>query len=172
MLAYLALLCPMIGWQMQVIFNKNKSFVPVIYFLCITELFSLFRFHSEQWHEDASVRPDHYFSQNKGIRQEYLDALQWVKEKGYSNIGIKLSGYNYEYPIWYMLDGPEIHMEHILVENPSMKYADSDYIPDCILGDATLGDTKDSVWVNGILYQKAEQFTENEHLAVYLQVVE
>lgn len=174
MLSYLAMLCPMIGWQIQTFTQESKReelrtvVVPIVYFLCLTELFSLCRYHQEQWHENASVRPEDYFSQNKGIREEYLDTLSWVKEKGYQRIGIKLSGFNYEYPIWHILDNPEIQMEHVLVENASIMYADTEYVPDCILGDVNLGDSSDAIVFNGILYQKAEQFDENKYMVVYL----
>ena len=177
MLSYLAVLCPMIGWQMQTFTEESKkeelrtAIVPIVYFLCLTELFSLCRYHQEQWHEDASVRPEHYFSQNKGIREEYLNTLDWVKEKGYQRIGIKLSGFNYEYPIWYILDNPELQIEHVLVKNASIMYADTDYIPDCILGDVNLGDFSDTIVYNGVAYQKSEQFVENKYMVVFLPKV-
>ncbi|MCM1135859.1 MAG: hypothetical protein NC400_09835, partial [Clostridium sp.] len=174
MLPYLALLCPLIGWQAQTLAGKStggnlrQGTVSIIYFLCITEMISLSRYHQELWHEEASVRPEGFFAQNKGIRQEYLETLDWVRENGYKKIGLKLSGLNYEYPVWYILDTPEVQIEHVLVENQSAVYEDESYIPDCILGDVNLSEGFDYIIMHDIEYCKAEQFIENERMAVYL----
>lgn len=171
MLSYLAVLCPMIGFQVQTFTEqgqKRQALIPIIYFVCAVELFSLCRYHQEMWHENASVRPEHFFSRNKGSREEYLKTLSWVRENGYKKIGVKLGSSNYEYVIWYMLKDPELQIEHVLVENASEKYGNAAYIPECIVGSPGLGDDNNQILVNEVSYQKAEQFADNEYLTVYL----
>ena len=173
MLAYLALLCPAIGYQVQTISMECKkesmqtAFISILYFLCFTELFSLTRFHQELWHEEASKRPIGYFAYNKAIRPEYEEVFLWLKDSGYQTIGIKVGNMNYEYPMWIMFENPNLRIESVLVENQSAKYEDMQYIPDCLIMD--LNKAGNEVMVHGQLYSRATEFLENEHLAVYLK---
>lgn len=174
MVAYLALLCPMIGYQVQIISNESKieclkrAVVPIVYFLCLTELFSLTRYHQERWHEDASRRPIGYFANNKAIRLEYEEVFLWLNEKGYSTLGIKVGVMNYEYPMWVMLDNPNKRIENILVQNNSKKYEDMTYIPECIIMDIEAEDSE-IITVHGQLYKRESEFIDNEHLAIYVK---
>lgn len=175
MLAYLALLCPVIGWQGQTFaetFKKEElrgALLAVVYFICITELFSLCRYHQELWHEDASVRPEHFFLRDKDRRTEYMEVLDWVKENELKKIGLKCGRSGFEYVIWYMLKEPELWVEHVLVDNESKVYMDNNYIPDCIIGSVHIADEENQVTVNGISYQESEQFEGNEYITVYLR---
>lgn len=174
MLSYLALLCPMIGYQIQMITNESKpgwarqAAVPIIYFLCLTELFSLTRYHQEKWHEEASRRPIGYFAHNRAIWMEYEEVFGWLNENGYDTLGIKVGPMNYEYPMWVMPEGPDIRIENILVQNASKIYEDTSYIPDCVIMD--IGSKNDeTITVHGQLYKRESEFMDNEHLAVYVK---
>lgn len=174
MLAYLALLCPMVGYQIQMISYEGKvqwlkqATVPIIYFLCLTELFSLTRYHQEMWHESASDRPIGYFNYNRAIRPEYEMVFEWLNAKGYSTLGIKVSNMTYEYPIWAMLQNPDKHIENIFVENASNIYEDMSYIPECVIVDIGL-ENDETITVHGQLYQMVPEFISNEHIAVYIR---
>ena len=174
MLAYLALLCPMIGYQVQQISRESKAewfraaVVPIIWFLCLTELFSLTRYHQEKWHEEASLRPVGYFVHNRAIWTEYETVFGWINEKGYGTLGIKVSEMTYEYPIWAMLQNPDKHIENIFVENASNIYEDMSYIPACVIVDTGL-ENDEAITVHGQIYQREPQFIDNEHIAVYVR---
>lgn len=173
MLSYLALLCPAIGYQAQLISSEGKAesirkaFVPILYFLCFTELFSLVRFHQERWHEEAAQRPIGYFAKNRAIRPEYDEVFLWLQENGYQTLGIKVGAMCYEYPMWIMMDNPDFRIENVLVENESRKYEDMQYVPDCLIMD--MRNAENEVEVHGQLYSRASEFLENEYLAVYLK---
>lgn len=174
MLSYLAVLCPMIGYQIQRISHESKAewlrtaVVPIIWFLCLTELFSLTRYHQEKWHEEASVRPVGYFAHNRAIWTEYETVFEWLNENGYDTLGIKIGSMNYEYPMWVMTNGPDIRIENVLVQNASGVYEDMTYIPACVIMDA--GRAVDAtITVHEQSYEKAPEFINNEHIAVYVR---
>lgn len=174
MLSYLALLCPMIGYQVQMISGESKrgwvrqAAVPIIYFLCLTELFSLTRYHQEKWHEEASRRPIGYFAHNRAIWIEYEEVFGWLNENRYGTLGIKVGPMNYEYPMWVMLEGSDIRIENILVQNASKIYEDTSYVPECVIMD--IGSKNDeTITVHGQLYKREPEFMNNEHLAVYVK---
>ena len=174
MLAYLAVLCPMIGYQIQRISRESKAewlrtaVVPIVWFLCLTELFSLTRYHQEKWHEEASVRPVGYFAHNMAIWTEYETVFGWLNENGYDTLGIKIGLMNYEYPMWVMTSGPDIRIENVLVQNASGVYEDMTYIPACVIMDA--GRAVDAtITVHEQSYEKAPEFINNEHIAVYIR---
>lgn len=172
MLAYLAALCPLVGYQIQRISREGRAewlraaAVPIIWFMCLTELFSLARFHQEVWHEDAAKRPTGYFAYNKAIRAEYEEVFSWLNEKGYCDLGIKIGLMNYEYPMWVMMEGPDIRIENVLVQNASGAYEDMTYIPECVIMDAG-GAADETIIVHEQFYERVSEFINNEHIAVY-----
>lgn len=174
MLTYLAVLCPMIGYQIQQISDEGKTerfknaVVPIIYFLCLTELFALTRFHQEMWHEDASKRPEGYFAYNKEIRPEYEQVFSWLNEKGYSTLGINVGSMSFEYPIWAMAESPNVRIENILVQNDSKIYEDMSYIPECVITD-TGYENSETITVHGQLYKREPEFMDNKRISVYVK---
>ncbi len=48
-------------------------------------------------------------------------------------IGLVLGNNTYEYPIWQRLEGSDIHINHIMVNNESSQFEDENYIPECII---------------------------------------
>lgn len=174
MMTYLAMLCPMIGYRIQQLSveDRTKRFrdaaIPIIYFLCLTELFSLTRFHQEMWHEDASKRPEGYFAHNKEIRPEYEEVFSWINEKGYDALGIKVGEISFEYPIWVMAESPNIRIENILVQNDSKIYEDMSYIPDCVIVDKGY-ENNETITVHGQPYKKEKSFTDNKCINIYVK---
>lgn len=171
MLAYLAALCPMIGWQIQEITGKCRfeglrtAIVPVVCFLCLTELISLTRYHQEIWHEEAAGRPNGYFANNYDIKGNFFEVLDVITEKDYKNIGIKIGGIEYEYPLWAALSERNVRIENVLIENVSDKYSDIEFVPECIL---TNRYGEEIITLNDREYKRAEMSTENGKLAIYV----
>lgn len=174
MVTYLAMLCPMIGYQLQQLSDEDKmkrfrnAAVPIIYFLCLTELFSLTRFHQEMWHEEASERPEGYFAHNTGIRPEYGEVFSWINEKGYDTLGIKVGELSFEYPIWAMTESSNVRIENILVQNKSAAYEDMSFIPECVIVDKGY-ENDETLTVHGQLYNKEKTFTDNTRINIYVK---
>lgn len=169
MLAYLALFCPMIGWKIQSITGETKmeslqtAVVSIICFLCITELFSLIRYHTELWQHDVSERPEGYFAQSRGVEEDYYKVLDYIIENGYKNIGVKMSG-GWEYPLWAETRGEDIWIENVRVENVTSKYMDVAFMPDCVIASEYL--EEDVFFVNNLEYKKTDIVVGSE-LGVY-----
>ena len=146
----------------------RNAAVPIIYFLCLTELFSLTRFHQEWWHEEASERPGGYFAHNTGIRPEYGEVFSWINEKGYDTLGIKVGELSFEYPIWAMTESSNVRIENILVQNKSAAYEDMSFIPECVIVDKGY-ENDETLTVHGQLYNKEKTFTDNTRINIYVK---
>lgn len=166
MLSYLALLCPMIGYQMQEHWAGVKD-TAIVYFLGIMSLLSLISFHKEMIPEVGSEREAGYFVKAEGMYPEYAWVFSQIRERGYETIGIKLSSSNFEYPMWQLSGNSILRIENVLVENESAKYEDNAYIPDCIIMDAHRA--LEEVVVHGQEYNIAEEFRENDRIVVLVK---
>lgn len=172
MIAYLALLCPAIGYQLQNVVESCKkkdigiAIISIIMFGSITQLFSMTWYHQERWHEGAARRPIGYFANNQGIRSEYEETLQYLESLGVRKIGIKLNGINYEYPIWKMMSADEVEIRHIGVENASADYTDNAFEPECIILGAGIADG--TINIQGHKYEEIEKFSDNQYIKVFI----
>lgn len=173
MLPYLALLCPMVGYQLQEITSGEKKvsigkeMIPIIYFLCLSSLISLFLYHKEQIPEDVFDRSAGYFTNSKGMYPEYKEVFLKIEENDYRTIGIKISPANFEYPMWKLMENTTFRIENVLVENISSKYEDISYIPDCVIMD--MGQASEEIRVHGQEYCISEEFQNNEYIAVFVK---
>lgn len=173
MLSYLAMLCPMIGYQMQdlALCGRKKDIredaVPIVYFLGIASLFSLISFHWEKIPGTGSERSMGYFVQAEGMYPEYAWVLSQIEEKGYQTVGIKLSSSNFEYPIWQLLGSSVLQIENVLVDNESAKYEDNSYVPDCVIMDAHRA--PEEITIHGQDYYIAEEFRGNDRIVVLVK---
>lgn len=68
-----------------------------------------------------------------GEYEPHMIFCQKILENQYSDIGLRLNEDSYEYPLWYMLKGDDIRIEHVFVGNESAAYTDGSFIPDCII---------------------------------------
>lgn len=171
MLAYLALLCPMIGFQIQDIMECSKkeylknAVIPILYFVCLTEFVSLARFHQEMYHENAGNRPYGYYAVNKGIREEYFEVIELIKKSEYNTVGIHIGGL-YEYPIWAGLSNSNVQIKNVLVDNKTAKYTDRDFLAECII---TRGDNEAEILsVEENTYLRTRELVQSNNLAVYI----
>ena len=91
--------------------------------------------------------------------------LDVITEKDYKNIGIKIGGIEYEYPLWAALSERNVRIENVLIENVSDKYSDIEFVPECIL---TNRYGEEIITLNDREYKRAEMSTENGKLAIYV----
>lgn len=173
MLPYLALLCPMVGYQLQEIIsgerkvNIGRGMIPIVYFLCLSLLISLFLYHKQQIPENINDRSAGYFTNSKGMYPEYKEVFLKLIENDYQSIGIKISSVNFEYPMWRFMEGSTFRIENVIVENVSSKYEDISYIPDCVIMDRE--QATGVIMVHGQEYCISEEFQNNEYIAVYVK---
>lgn len=169
MLPYLALLCPMVGYQLQEmeLWDKKhivKGFVPISYFLCFTTLFSLILFHYGKLPEKGAERSTGYFVNDEEMYPEYAWVFSTLKEDGCQTLGIKVNVINFEYPMWKFSKYMAFRIENVLVDNVSAKYEDMTFIPDCVIMDR--GAAPDEIVVHGQEYYIPEKFQDNKRIAV------
>lgn len=168
MVAYFALLCPMIASQIQLRTAQGKdrpfrySMIGVVCFLCVMQAVGLTEYYYGMYaREGADSRPYGYFVHIKGDCGYYVGLTDEIRAQDYESVGLYMTKADtYEYPIWIMLDGQRI--EHINVENESAVYADSDFSPDCIvwLGRAP----EESVTINEKVYATIKNIGEGFYL--------
>lgn len=169
MLPYLALLCPMVGYQLyEMEFGDRKyierAFVTITYYLCITTLCSLVLYHYECIPQKGQERITGYFVDDKGMYPEYTWVFSTLKEDGCQTMGLKVSSLNFEYPMWKLSKYTMDRIENVLVENVSFKYEDITFIPDCVIMDKQF--VSEEMVIHGQKYYIPEKFQNNERLAV------
>lgn len=138
MLSYLAILCPAVSGQLEMLFDgkgeRNRTneikFLTILYFLCITEFGGLVYFHGKIARNQTDNRG--YFTNRWEIADNYVRMADWINDKGYRNIGLLIGGDSYEYPLMALLDNYD-HIEHVNVENETEKYEDHNFVPDVII---------------------------------------
>lgn len=161
MLSFLALLCPMIGFQLQHLTESEKvaklryALVGVIVFVCITDVISMGIYHRNLCVRfGAAERPYGYFTNRTDIVEQYSTLSRMIKEAGYTSIGIKLGGNDYEYPLWVLLEDVLAEggsLRHIGMENESAIYEDKSFVPECIIWKGTLAE--EGFAYNGAQYE-------------------
>lgn len=171
MVSYLALLCPMIAFQIQErteAEGKRKlryGIVGVVSFLCVMELVSLMNYHLDICRYKANSRPYGYFASRWDEMKYYCNVADEIKGKDYQTIGLYVvQGDAYQYPLWAMLG--DRYMEHVNVQNESAVYTDESFTPDCIIWFASL--PEETVVINGRVYNQTFDFGENHYL-LYVQ---
>lgn len=140
MSAYLALMCPMIGLQLEKMQNKivQNGLVGVICLACIAEIFSMSKFHQNYVYKNESDRAHGYFVRHVDEYEIYSEICQIIRKKEFRQVGLKMQEEDYEYPLWKILEEDVDRIEHIFVENTSQRYDDYNFTPDCI------------IWVGGL----------------------
>ena len=167
MIAYLALLCPMIaaGIQMGTSGKRGKPFrlgiVGIISLLCVAEAVSLSRYHFDIWKNRACTRPYSYFAARWDELAVYAPLVDEIKSHGYEDVGLYLrKADDFEYPLWEMLDG--CRLEHILVSNETAVYADESFVPDCIIWFGN--PPEEPVKIGDSIYRKRTEFGSKQYL--------
>lgn len=138
MIAYLALLLPIIAVSLQEIYRKIKSkkviagLITFVFFsMIILDLLGGMR----QYIILHPVRrgPKSYFAYCMQDYDDYQEICENIEKNGYEKIGLMIAEH-YEYPIWGMLEGGKgREIRHVNVTNKSAKYENMDYIPEAII---------------------------------------
>ncbi len=168
MISYLALLCPTIAAQIQHRTRTKRGrplrlgIAGVLCFLCVMQTLSLSYYHYDTWkNRGAATRPYGYFRGRWDELAVYAPLAGAVNSQGYENVGLYLmKADDYEYPLWEMLDG--CHLEHILVKNDSALYADSSFVPDCIIWFGAL--PEEGVTIGGKSFDQVTEFGGKQYL--------
>lgn len=135
MLAYLALLCPVIAVWVDRMKNRQSATAisGIIFFVCIVEMLGLIEYHGNIYMQQRkSSKLSAYFEVRRQDEDKYIELEKVLKEKNYKNIGLYLNGNSYEYPIW-MMAGNDARIENVLVSNQTAIYADESFEPDAII---------------------------------------
>lgn len=167
MVAYLALLCPMIaaGIQMGTEGKRGRPFrrgiVGVISLLCVLGAVSLSRYHFDIWKGPARTRPYGYFTARYDEMAVYFPLADQIKSKQYDEVGLHLlKADDFEYPFWEIVDG--CRLEHVLVNNETAVYADENFVPDCIIWFGGL--PEEPVKIGDRIYNKSTEFGNGQYL--------
>lgn len=167
MISYLALLCPMIASQIQCGADGVRGrplrwgVAGIVSLLCVVEILSLSRHHFEIWKDHARIRPYGYFAARWEQGAVYSPIVDAIHSKGYESVGLYLlKSDDFEYPFWAMLDG--CRLEHIQVKNESAVYADTAFVPDCIIWFGNL--PEEGVEINGKTYGQVTEFSAKQYL--------
>lgn len=167
MIAYLALLCPMIavGIQMGTDGKRGGPFrlviVGIVSLLCLVETVNISRYHFDIWKGPARTRPYGYFTARYDEMAVYFPLTDRIKSRQYDEVGLHLlKADDFEYPFWEILDG--CRLEHILVSNETAVYADESFVPDCIIWFGKL--PEEAVEVGGRRYDCITEFGGKQYL--------
>lgn len=159
MISYFAVLCPALAGQMELFFGNSaikkskieRSVVPIICFLCCTEMLGMSYYHGKIAFEQS--KSNGYFVTRRELTESYGKLADMLEQRGYSNIGLVTGGDSYEYPIIAMIENYG-RIEHVNVENETGKYEDLGFIPDIII--ALNYDGPDYIVCHGQEYKQIE----------------
>lgn len=146
MVAYLALLCPMIAYETQdfteYFGGRILGAAPYVLLagMCCVELIGLGAYHTGIARAGQEDRFRGYFYARQSIYEDYRAVCEAVSDGGYTKIGLLLQQDSYEYPVWQALKGQVGEIRHVLVENESSVYEIADFMPDAILSSADQGE--------------------------------
>lgn len=136
MLSYLAVLCPAVVGQLQLLFDNNEyrrvrvmSVVTrlIICMLCIGEMDGLLKYHNKV------ANKSNYCIYDKDLNEIFYQVKEKVINNHYETIGYMCGGNSYEYPLFVELKDDISRMEHVNVKNKTSVYEDDTYIPDLII---------------------------------------
>ena len=83
--------------------------------------------HFYEDYKEAGERLPMYFA-NRGEYPQYSDVMHYVKEKGFSEIGIYLGLDTYEYPLWVGLKNSDTRIIQVVPDD-----ANAAEVPECII---------------------------------------
>lgn len=143
---YLALLCPAImwavvrpgqGWKKEWLIKIRKGWVYLacagVIALCLHQTQKMFLFHQNIADIQNKDRLRGYYWWWEEEYDSQSPMCERIKEQSYRSIGLYCDGGYYEYPVWEQLQGTDIRIEHIQVDNLTEKYENETYIPDAVM---------------------------------------
>lgn len=169
MVSYLALLCPVIAYEVQDFkeHNRHKALCtwPTIFiiFMCCVELIGLCDFHARIAKNVIHERFRGYFRYREYIYDDYKEVCNLVLENP-QDVGLLLGSDTYEYPLWQQLGNHIKCIKHIMVENESSQYTDESFVPNYIISSEI---SLDVIEFNGQPYYLMEECKDNSELWLY-----
>ena len=167
MIAYLALMCPMIAAGIQMGTNRKRGclfrrgLVGIVSLMCLMETVNISRYHFDIWEGPARTRPYGYFAARYDEMAVYFPLTDQIKSRQYDEVGLYLmKADDFEYPFWEILDG--CRLEHILVSNETAVYTDESFVPDCIIWFGEL--PEEPVKIGGRVYDSITEFGGKQYL--------
>jgi 4-amino-4-deoxy-L-arabinose transferase-like glycosyltransferase len=125
-LTVFVLFSPFMGIVFSTIFNKRKYIYLAIFILTIS-LFWVFFNTSKPIFDEQNIfnlsRIEQYFSIRANLEDDYVGAVDIVKGRQCSQVGLSLRPDAWEYPLWVLLkDGnPSLQIEQVNVKNVSIQ---------------------------------------------------
>lgn len=135
MIPYLALMCPAISACIMRMKEKSRNaIIPIIIFVCIVELFGLFKYHGQICikHMFTEDRMAGYFERREKDLESYRMLDDFLQDREFDELGVYLTWGAGEYPIWKMVDS-DVRIEAVNVSNETAVYADAEFVPDYII---------------------------------------
>lgn len=173
MVSFLALLCPMIVFQIQRLTEVSAKkplrlqniLVGIICLVCVIDIINIGEYHQGICNVyGAAQRPYGYFVNRSNEYEAYSAICQAIADNGYQQIGLFSNEDHYEYPFWAMLQENDVQIRHVNVQNESAIYTDEEYVPDCIIWLGTLeGET--FTW-NGAEYTLFAEYEADRYLLI------
>lgn len=164
-ISYLAMMCPAIAVVVEkAIDNKAHKImaIGIILFMAFTDLFLLFE-------KQLTILPKALENREGAYFLEYSDAyppreamIRIIKDKGYKTVGFVRESGGIEYTIWAMLRTEDVWIENVMVNNPTAKYENFSFHPDCII--CIWGNDAESFEYNGNEYIRIYSGSENTNL--------
>lgn len=164
MSAYLALLCPMIALQLEKINGERiqSAIIGIICFVCIAEICSMVLYYIPYVPKEERDRAAGYFVKHAQEYEIYDEFRQIIEKEGFREIGLKMGEEDFEYPLWKMLEEDITRIEHVHVDNATVRYDDLDFVPDGIIWVGEL--PKEDIVYNGKVYNNRIGYEEKYYL--------
>ncbi|MCM1146197.1 MAG: glycosyltransferase family 39 protein [Clostridium sp.] len=169
MISYLALLCPVIAYEIEDFREYLGSRViatwpaAVIIFMCGVELIGLVNFHRPISQLGDAERFYGYFYEQRYLYDDYKKVCSLIPEEA-NEVGLLIGAIDYEFPLWQQLEEKEVCIRHIMVENISSRYEDAAFVPDYIISSRTSAETLE---YHGQMYYLQKECKDNSHLWLY-----
>ena len=131
------LMMPVVGISISRYLNPGRLSLAMLVLFVLALPFILFNPSRPFLGEDSVLRKGRlvqYFAKSSDNYAAYDEQSKLISELPCNDIGLATHNDDWEYPIWVMTKayGRDIHLEHVLVDNPSVKFDDG-FAPCAIL---------------------------------------
>lgn len=135
-ISFLAMMCPLIAITIEKVIKKKEYriiSIGIISFLAFSDLVLLFETELQLLPKALSNREGAYFLEYSDAYPPREEMIRIIKDKEYKNVGFIKESNGIEYTIWAMLRTEDVWIENVMVSNPTSKYENPDFKPDCII---------------------------------------
>lgn len=177
MIGYMALLAPAMGMQLQKIEAEHRSGTYIrgiatgmILFVSLVEGVNMLDDARVSIVTDRSASHiTQYFATGKDKVEDYTalqELLQKKAEQGSVTVGLDLMEGTLEYPLLKMIDASASEIQDVNVDNVSVKYEDTSYLPEYIIytGELDADVLADGYECHGTAYKTFEKISDTCYL--------